>query len=76
MIEEIAILGVYAPAALVWAVLSALLTWQLRPLVQRLPLTRWVWHAGLIDFVLFIGLWWGFAALADAWLPNGMAHHA
>ena len=76
MIEEISILGVYAPAALVWAVLSALLAWQLRPQVHRLPLARWVWHTGLVDFLLFIGLWWAFATLADGYLPNGMAHHA
>lgn len=75
MIEEIAILGVYAPAALVWGVLAALLTWLLRPLLHRLPLARLVWHAGLAEFALFVGLWWSLAVLADLYLPVGLAHH-
>lgn len=75
MIEELNLLGVYMPAALVWAVLAAVLVWLLRPWLHRLPLTRFVWHAGLIEFALFTALWWGFAILADGYLPMEIAHH-
>lgn len=75
MIEELDLLGVYVPAALVWAVLAALLIWLLRPLLHRLPLTRLVWHTGLIEFALFIAVWWSCSALADSFLPVGIVHH-
>lgn len=76
MIEELDLLGVYVPAALVWAVVAALLVWLVRPWLHRLPLTRLVWHAGLIEFALFVAVWWSFAVLADSFLPVGIAHHS
>ena len=66
MIDEIQIFGVYAPAALVWATLAACLAYEMRPLLQRLPLHRVNWHPGLLDLALFVLFWWGLSSLADA----------
>lgn len=75
MIEELNLLGVYAPAALVWAIAAVMLTWLARPLLYRLPLRRLVWQPALLEFALFAVAWWGIASLADAFLPAGIAHH-
>jgi hypothetical protein len=66
MVEEVQIFGVYAPAALAWAILAAFLAYYLRFLVHRLPLQRFNWHPGLLDIALFAVLWWGIGMLADA----------
>ncbi|HVX36361.1 MAG TPA: DUF1656 domain-containing protein [Hyphomicrobium sp.] len=66
MVEEVQIFGVYAPAALAWAILAAFLAYYLRFFVHRLPLQRFNWHPGLLDIALFAVLWWGIAMLADA----------
>ena len=76
MIEELNLLGVYAPAALIWAVLAASLTWLARPLLHRLPLARLVWHPGLIELALFLAVWWGLAVLADSFLPPWIVTHS
>lgn len=68
MIEEIHVLGVYLPAALAWGVLAALGVYLLRGSLQRLPIHRLLWHPGLLELALFVLLWWGLGALADAFL--------
>ena len=68
MIEEIHILGVYMPAALVWAVLAVVLVYLMRMPVQRLPLYRLLWPPSLLEFALFILFWWALSALGDAFL--------
>lgn len=68
MIEEVHLLGVYMPAALLWAVLAAVLVYLLRVPIQRLPVYRLVWHPGLLELALFVLLWWGLSALADLFL--------
>jgi hypothetical protein len=66
MIEEIHVLGVYMPAALVWGVLAAVLVYLLRIPLQRWPLYRLLWHPSLLELALFVLLWWGLSVLADA----------
>lgn len=76
MIEEVVLLGIYAPAALVWAVLAVVMVWLIRPALLRLPLARLVWQPALVDIALFIAVWWGLSALADTFLPAWIAHHS
>src|SRR5690606_26543445 len=68
MIEEVHLLGVYMPAALLWAVLAAVLVYLLRVPIQRLPgyslLWRLLWHPSLLELALFVLLWWGLSAFA------------
>lgn len=68
MIEEINVLGIYMPAALAWGVLAAVLVYLVRGPVQRLPAYRFLWHPSLLELALFVLLWWGLSALADAFL--------
>ncbi|MDE8652831.1 DUF1656 domain-containing protein [Novosphingobium album (ex Liu et al. 2023)] len=68
MIEEIHVLGVYVPAALAWGVLAAIFVYLLRAPIQRLPAYRLLWHPSLLELALFVLLWWGLSALADAFL--------
>lgn len=73
MIEELHILGVYVPAALAWGVLAAVLVYVLRSPLQRLPMDRFLWHPSLIELALFVLLWWGLSAFADASLVPWLA---
>jgi hypothetical protein len=75
MIEEVDLFGVYMPAALAWAVLSALVTALVRPLLHWAPLQRLVWRQGQLELALFAGLWWTFATLADASFPTDSLRH-
>ncbi|SCW34965.1 Protein of unknown function [Sphingobium faniae] len=68
MIEEVHVLGVYMPAALLWAVLAAVLVYLLRVPIQRLPVYRILWHPSLLELALFVLLWWGLGAFADLFL--------
>lgn len=68
MIEEIHLLGIYMPAALAWGMLAVVLVYLLRVPLQRLPIYRLLWHPSLLELALFVLLWWGLAALADAFL--------
>lgn len=73
MIEEIHLLGVYMPAALVWAVVAAVLVYAMRLPLQRLPVERLLWHPALLELLLFVLIWWGLAALADRFLTSWLA---
>ncbi|GEN98721.1 hypothetical protein NSE01_05540 [Novosphingobium sediminis] len=73
MIEEIQLLGVYVPAALVWAVVAAVAVYLLRVPLQRIPAEKLVWHPGLLDLLLFVLIWWGLGALADTYLTSWLA---
>lgn len=66
MIDEVQIFGVYAPAALAWATLAALLAYYARRFLHGLPLHKLNWHPGLLDIALFAAFWWGLSTLADA----------
>jgi hypothetical protein len=66
---ELFLFGVFAPAALVWAVGAGLLIALLRRLLQRVGFYRLVWHPGLFDLAMFILLWGGIAALASIIRP-------
>ncbi|AMK26483.1 DUF1656 domain-containing protein (plasmid) [Sphingobium sp. SJ10-10] len=68
MIEEINILGVYIPAALLWGVLAAVLIYLVRAPLQRLPVYRALWHPSLLELACFVLLWWGLSVLADMFL--------
>ncbi len=72
MVEEISILGVYMPAALVWATIAALLAYGLRNLLQQLPIYIIVWHPSLLELALFVTLWWGLTVFADRFLVHWM----
>ncbi|WP_454884327.1 DUF1656 domain-containing protein [Sphingomonas oryzagri] len=72
MIEELHIFGIYMPSALAWAVLAVTITFLLRGLLLRLPLHRVLWHPALLEFALFLLIWWGLACLADSVLPRGL----
>lgn len=68
MIEEINILGVYIPAALLWGVLAAVLIYLVRAPLQRMPVYRALWHPSLLELACFVLLWWGLSVLADMFL--------
>ena len=68
MIEELNVLGVYLPAALVWGVLAAVLVYLARGGLQRLPVYQLLWHPSLLELAFFIVLWWSLSALADSLL--------
>jgi len=70
MIEELNLFGVYAPAALVWAVLAAVLAYLSRNLLLRSRLATLLLQPSLIELVAFFLFWWGMTALADAVLPR------
>lgn len=73
MIEEINVLGVYMPAALVWGVLAAVFVYLVRGLLPRLPGYRLLWHPSLLELAHFILLWWGLSTLADSLLYRWIA---
>lgn len=73
MIEEIHLLGVYIPAALVWAAAAAVAVYLLRVPLQRLPVEQVLWHPGLFELLLFVLIWWGLGALADTFLTSWLA---
>jgi hypothetical protein len=54
MMEEINLGGVYAPALLVQAGLTLLLSLPLRWVLSRLGVYRFVWHRGLFDVCLLV----------------------
>ena len=68
MIDEIDLLGVYVPAALVCGMVAAILVYALRGTMQRLPAHRLLWHPSLLELALFVVFWWGLSLLADAFL--------
>jgi protein-S-isoprenylcysteine O-methyltransferase Ste14 len=70
MIGELHILGLYAPAALVSALVGGLLMLAARQVLLRLGLYRWVWHPGLFDLALYLLLWTAAAAGLDHLHPN------
>ncbi|WP_421850210.1 DUF1656 domain-containing protein [Novosphingobium sp.] len=73
MIEEVHVLGVYMPSALVWAVTAAVAVYLLRVPLQRLPVEQLLWHPGLLDLLLFVLIWWGLGAFADTFLTSLLA---
>lgn len=73
MIEEIHLLGVYLPAALVWGVLAVIIVYALRTPLQHLPVYRLLWHPSLLELALFVLLWWGLSVLADTFLISWLA---
>lgn len=73
MIEEIHLLGLYLPSALVWAVAAAIIVYLLRAPMQRLPLEALLWHPGLLELLLFVLVWRGLGALADTCLTSWLA---
>ena len=70
MIEELNLFGVYAPAALVWAVLAGVLAYLSRNLLLRSRLATLLLQPSLIELVAFFLFWWGLTALADTVLPR------
>ena len=69
MIGEVQILDIYAPIALVWAILAGLLVIILKMLLQRSGLYRLVWYPGLFDLALFCCLWTGIGFTAQRLIP-------
>lgn len=69
MIEELNIVGVYLPAALVWASIAGVIAWLLRNLLQRLTLHRVLWHPNLLELALFALAWLALTVLADRFFP-------
>lgn len=65
MIEEVYLGGIYAPIALVTAVISVVLVYFLRLPVQRLALYRFIWQPALFDLAAFAIIWWGLSVAAD-----------
>jgi protein AaeX len=72
MIEEINVLGVFMPAALLWAVAALVMTSLCGRLLRRVPLRSLVLRPALIDLAIFFLTWWGIASLADASFSHGI----
>jgi hypothetical protein len=74
MIEELNLFGVYAPAAMVWAILAAVLAYGLRNVLLRSRLAALLVQPALIELAAFALFWWGLTVLADAFLPRWILH--
>lgn len=70
MTDELNLFGVYAPAALVWAVLAAMLAYLLRNLLQRSRLAGLLLQPALLELAAFALFWLGLTVLSDAVLPH------
>ena len=70
MIEELNLFGVYAPAALVWAVLAGVCAYLLRNILLRSRLAALLLQPSLIELAAFVLFWWGLTTLADTFLPR------
>ena len=57
MIGEIQILDIFAPIALVWAIVAGVLTVFMKWLLRWSGLYAWVWYPGLFDLALYCCLW-------------------
>ncbi|TRX75798.1 DUF1656 domain-containing protein [Pseudomonas mangiferae] len=53
-LREWALGGVFVSPLLVYALLALLVTGLLRLLLQRVGLTRWIWHEALFDSALYV----------------------
>jgi uncharacterized membrane protein len=73
MIGELHIIGLYAPASLVSAIVAGLTILLIRRLLVRVGFYRHVWRPGLFDLALYVVLWTGAAALLDHLQPNSLA---
>ncbi|WP_395396118.1 DUF1656 domain-containing protein (plasmid) [Novosphingobium sp. BL-8A] len=73
MIEEVHILGVYMPAALLWGVVAVVVVYVLRVPLQRMPVYRLLWHPSLLELALFVLIWLGLSAFADTFLISRLA---
>lgn len=69
MIAELDLYGVFLPALLVWALLAYPVTLLLRGVLRRLGLYRWIWHAPLFEFSLFVLVLGGITAASEFILP-------
>ncbi|MFZ6762718.1 DUF1656 domain-containing protein [Pseudoroseomonas sp. WGS1072] len=69
MIAEIDLYGIFLPALLVWALLALPASVLLRRLLRALGVYRWVWHAPLFDFALFLITLGGLVAFSEIILP-------
>ncbi|HWL83233.1 MAG TPA: DUF1656 domain-containing protein [Roseomonas sp.] len=65
MIAELDLYGVFLPALLVWALLAYPVTVLLRWVLRRAGLYRWIWHAPLFDFALFVLVLGGITAASE-----------
>jgi hypothetical protein len=74
VIEELNLFGVYAPAAMVWAILAAVLAYGLRNVLLRSPLAALLVQPALIELAAFALIWWGLTVSADAFLPRWILH--
>jgi len=65
LIGEIQILDIFAPIALVWAIVAGVLTVFMKWLLRWSGLYAWVWYPGLFDLALYCCLWTGIGFTVD-----------
>lgn len=70
MIGEYDLLGLYAPAALVSAIIAGCLVFLARRLLAQTGFYRLVWRPGLFDLALFVVLWAAAARLLEHLHPG------
>jgi hypothetical protein len=70
VIGEIHILGLFAPASLVSAILAGVMILLIRRTLARVGFYRHVWHPGLFDLALYVVLWTAAGFLIDHLQPN------
>jgi len=73
VIGELHVVGLYAPASLVSAIVAGLMILLIRRMLVRVGFYRYVWHPGLFDVALYVVLWTGAAVLLDHIQPNSLA---
>jgi hypothetical protein len=73
MIGELHIIGLFAPASLVSAIVAGLMILLIRRMLARVGFYRFVWHPGLFDLALYVVLWTSAAWLIDQLPPNRLA---
>ncbi len=66
-LREWALGGVFVSPLLAYALLALLLTGLLRKALQRVGLTRWIWHEALFDSALYVCVLAGITAALGTW---------
>ncbi|GLQ49882.1 DUF1656 domain-containing protein [Dyella flava] len=71
MLEELHIVGVYMPAALVWAVLAGIAAHVICSYLRRFRWFVLFGHPGIFELALLSALWWLITILADMYPQHG-----
>jgi hypothetical protein len=73
MIGEAYVAGVFVPRLILVFLLAFAASLVLRRILRWLHAYRYIWHAGLFDFAVFVILSWLIASATTGFTPYGVA---